>query len=287
MWADVYRLRPEGFSGSGLNDASWGAAFSGAATSYYEVVIDGTGAPDTFKWRKNGGGWTTLVSITGGAQTLDDNQQITFAATTGHTVDDQWVIGNFKDELTTESGVEAQITDSTKRILNPYNSPTFTDDGGQVVIRIDHVRGLATFDGNVGNVDVDGNNAFVLLSGLQRVGYLLGWDFTWDLEMADASRCQRKWKEAIPGMGSGEGSCDTFFIAADSWFDSMLDEINGVQSYHFLQLFNYEPNADQAGDHFNVWVSITKLDIDTAMAELIHEQLGFTLLQAPAFTAQV
>ncbi len=66
--ANVFSLRLNGFKGTGLNDATWGAAFSGAASAYYEVEIDAVGAPDTFRWRKNGGGWTTGVSITGAAQ---------------------------------------------------------------------------------------------------------------------------------------------------------------------------------------------------------------------------
>ena len=38
------------------------------------------------------GAWTTGVAVTGSAQTLDDGVTVTFAATTGHTLDDQWNI---------------------------------------------------------------------------------------------------------------------------------------------------------------------------------------------------
>jgi len=280
-WADLYRLRPNGFAGSGLNDLTWGTAFSGVASAYYEVVIDALATPDTFKWRKNGGGWTTDVAITGAAQTLDDDQTLTIAATTGHTLTDQWVIGNLAAEACTESGATGQITDATKRILNPFNLPTFTDSGAEVVTHIDPVRGLATFGGNVTAVTVAGNNAFVVKSGLQRVGYLVGWDMNFEVEMGDASRCQSHWKEFIPGQGSGSGSANAFFIGADSWFDSMEDELGKVQEQHFLELYTYEPSADQSGDHFNAWATMSGLSINTALNVLIQENLSFTLQGAP------
>jgi len=48
--------------------------------------------PDTFKWRKDGGGWTADVPMTGAAQTLADGVTIAFKATTGHTLGDAWAI---------------------------------------------------------------------------------------------------------------------------------------------------------------------------------------------------
>lgn len=80
------------FTGSGLNDATSGGTMTGQQTATYTVIIDSTGTPDTFKWKKNSGLFITGVAITGSAQTLTDNITITFAATTGHTLNDQWVI---------------------------------------------------------------------------------------------------------------------------------------------------------------------------------------------------
>ena len=92
----IWRLRPSGFNGDGLNDVTWGTGFSGGGTSgYFEAEIDAEGTPDTFQWRKNGGAYTTGVAITGAAQTLSDSQTITFGATTGHTSGDKCAIGNF------------------------------------------------------------------------------------------------------------------------------------------------------------------------------------------------
>lgn len=82
------------FTGSGLNDlTSGGTATAGiTATSTYEVEIDATGTPDTFKWRLNGGAYTSGVSITGSAQTLSNGITVTFGATTGHTLGNSWSI---------------------------------------------------------------------------------------------------------------------------------------------------------------------------------------------------
>jgi len=88
-----------GFIGSGLNDATSGGTFTGttvASRCGFDIEIDGTGTPDTFKWRKHTppdtiGGYTAGVAITGAAQTLSDGVTVTFGATTGHTSGDKWL----------------------------------------------------------------------------------------------------------------------------------------------------------------------------------------------------
>ena len=81
------------FTGSGLNDATSAGTYTGTGgTNTYTIILDATGTPDTFKWKKNSGSFTTGVSITGSAQAIADGVTITFAATTGHTLNDQWVI---------------------------------------------------------------------------------------------------------------------------------------------------------------------------------------------------
>lgn len=85
-------IGPVTFTGAGLNDAASSGAYTGTRNSIVEVKIDAEGTPDTFKWRRDGGAWTTGVAITGAAQTLTAGVKIAFAATTGHTSGDQWVI---------------------------------------------------------------------------------------------------------------------------------------------------------------------------------------------------
>jgi len=80
------------FTGSGLNDCTAGGTYTGSTNSTFDVEIDSTGTPDTFRWRKDGGSWNVGVAITGAAQTLSDGVTVTFGATTGHTVADAWEI---------------------------------------------------------------------------------------------------------------------------------------------------------------------------------------------------
>jgi hypothetical protein len=80
-----------------LNDASSGGTFSGTEDKRITVEIFSEGTPDTFRWSDNEGAtWNDNggagFALTGAAQTIVDGIQITFLATTGHTLGDQWVI---------------------------------------------------------------------------------------------------------------------------------------------------------------------------------------------------
>jgi hypothetical protein len=90
MDADDAGVGTQVFAGAGLNDATSGGTYSGTGPTTFDVEIDATGTPDTFKWRKGAAAYTTGVAITGAAQTLSDGVTVTFAATTGHTLADKW-----------------------------------------------------------------------------------------------------------------------------------------------------------------------------------------------------
>ncbi len=278
----VYRYRPNGFSGQGLNDLSQGAAFSDTDTAYFEVEIDAEGTPDTFQWRKNGGAYTTGVSITGAAQALSDGQTITFAATTGHTTGDKWVIGNLKDEPCTASGASAQITDTAKRILDPNHPPVFTDDGGEAVLRIDYTTGTAYFTDNVGTVTVTGNLGYLEATTLEKVGYLTDWSFTVSLDLADQSYMGQAWKNNLPGQGGGSGNAAAFFIGSDSFLEGIV-----TKELFFLQLFNYDPDQDQTGDHFNCWSHFSGTGVSAAVGDVVKETIDFTIDGIPSFVSNV
>lgn len=91
--ADPAAVQAVAFTGTGLNDATSGGTPTSAPGTAYTVIIDAVGTPDTFKWKKGSGSFTTGVAITGAAQNLSGGVQITFAATAGHTLGDQWLIG--------------------------------------------------------------------------------------------------------------------------------------------------------------------------------------------------
>ena len=84
------------FTGSGLDDAYFTGYFEGTDTTTYYVRIDGVGTGtagvDTFEWSKDNFSTTeaTGVDITGAPQELDNNINIFFNATTGHTSSDVW-----------------------------------------------------------------------------------------------------------------------------------------------------------------------------------------------------
>jgi len=101
--------QPVALSVSGLNDITASGTFTGTVSTVYIIEIDAIADPpvstvDTFKCTKDGfiedppqemAPWTAIgVSITGSAQTLNvsDGVSITFAATTGHTVGDNWYV---------------------------------------------------------------------------------------------------------------------------------------------------------------------------------------------------
>lgn len=287
----LYRLRPNGFVGNGLNDATLGILFSGADSAFYEVQIMAENTPDTYKWRKNGGAWDDNTGagfdITGAAQTLDEGQTITFADTTGHTLGDQWTIGNLKDEPCDETSATAQITDPLMRVINPNSPPTFTDAGSKNVLTINYTNGKAVFDGNVGEVTVTGNNGYIPSVALEKVGYLIDWGLDVSLDMADTSRQGQEFKEQIPGMAGASGSANQYFIGADSFFDAVEDNIDDTQKYHLLKLFSYDPDQDQTGDHFLAWVTFNSWGVNTTIGESVKETVSFTVHGAISFKANV
>ena len=79
------------FVGAGLNDITFSGLYSGEEPTIFTVEIDATGTPDTFKWKKGSGSFTSGVSITGTPQLLEDGIYVSFAATTGHTLGDIWL----------------------------------------------------------------------------------------------------------------------------------------------------------------------------------------------------
>lgn len=74
--------------GAGPDDATFG----GTPTTFanFLVEIDANGAPDTFTWAKDFQTQAAGVAITGAAQALSDGVTVTFVATTGHTLGNQW-----------------------------------------------------------------------------------------------------------------------------------------------------------------------------------------------------
>lgn len=83
---------------AGIDDCTAGGQFSDTVAAKYEIEIDATGTPDTFRWRKTPfdtgtpSSWTSTVNVATSATTIDAGVTVTFGATTGHNTSDVWII---------------------------------------------------------------------------------------------------------------------------------------------------------------------------------------------------
>jgi len=87
-------------SAPGLNDMKASGTFSGTANRQFRVQIDSVGTPDTFSWTTSSATTTIVWNATGvpiapGDIALGEGMLVSFASTTGHTLNDRWdfVIG--------------------------------------------------------------------------------------------------------------------------------------------------------------------------------------------------
>ncbi len=289
----LYALRPNGYEGVaaslGLNDVTWGVADAAVASTVYKVTIDASvPSPDTFAWTVNGGGGAAGVAITGAAQAVGvDGQLITFGAVDGHTIGDSWTIGNLHAEPCTVVGSTAQITAAANRFLNPNAPPTWTPANAVQLLSVNYTNGTATFSGAPGVTTCAGNNGMVMAASLQKVGYLLDWSLNIGLEMADSTSMGDSWKTALPGQANGSGSANAYFIANQTLLNCLQNSIAAGNKYFLLQLFNYDPDKDQTGDHINAWVTFTSFAIGPTINAVVKETINFQVQGDISFTANV
>ena len=82
------------FTGSGLSDITFSGSYSGSVDqAIYTVVIDATGAPDTFEWFREGVSQASAVSITGAAQLLNDGISVKFVKSICYLYKLSWCVG--------------------------------------------------------------------------------------------------------------------------------------------------------------------------------------------------
>ena len=86
------------YNGSTLNDLTDNNTYTGSEDVRFEIEINGTSSPNTFRWRTHDvsnnvvSSYSATTNITAGAQSLSNGLTITFGSTTGHTLNDKWVI---------------------------------------------------------------------------------------------------------------------------------------------------------------------------------------------------
>lgn len=130
IYADIdtftARIDTPAFQGS-LNDLTPSGTLSNPSDIDFEIIIDATGTPDTFKWSKTGGASFAAsgVPISGGAQFLDNGISVTFAATTGHALNDQWDFKAYAPDSSAQRNLAyGWVNDHLRSMYNvPFASP--------------------------------------------------------------------------------------------------------------------------------------------------------------------
>lgn len=138
------------FYGEGLDDCSVSGTYSGQTSKEYKIQIDSEGTPDTFKWSNDAGtSWTEGISITGSTQTLSSGVQITFGATTGHTLNDYWCVNAIISNPTTYKLYGGYLIvpysfpyGTPIDVVSDLTAPTLDDEGfGGLVYMSDNDQG--------------------------------------------------------------------------------------------------------------------------------------------------
>jgi hypothetical protein len=188
-------------------------------------------------------------------------------------------------EACTESTNEAQITDTDKRLLNPgCTDLVFTDTGGKTVTQIQYLLGKAIFNGNVTTVTVTGTGAYIAAANITKVGYLYEWGLEFSLDTDEITAFQDQWKSFIVGQASITGSATGYFVGT-TWWTALSYLADATKAYYLLELFTYDPDDDETGDHFTLWAVINGLSIGAGITGHVSEEISFQGHGMPVFTA--
>jgi hypothetical protein len=104
---------------AGTVTCTWGGTYSGTEPAQFEVKCSTAAATDKFMWRKNGGAWSSEVTVTGSAQTLSDGVTVTFSGTTGQVLNDTYYGFTFYQRM-------VEFTSPTN-VIEDVNSSDSTD----------------------------------------------------------------------------------------------------------------------------------------------------------------
>lgn len=171
------------FTGTGLNDFTF-VSFNGNGTRNYLVTIDSVGATDTFSWSD---GFTSgsNIPITGAPQVIGTlgESTIQFGATTGHTLNDDWLTSfntTFGRQEVFDGKAQTQIIGDVDNIGNGWQisldnlNQQFNVGAGDNFLNINAMTAqlssplltLGSDTGNLTNIVIDDSNqAFNFLVG--------------------------------------------------------------------------------------------------------------------------
>lgn len=191
---------------------------------------------------------------------------------------------NLSSEATTVTDNDAQITDSTKRLLNPNATITVTPTNSVNLIGTDYANGVFHFDGAPGTTTVSGTGAYVATTNLVKTGYLYEWNLSVSLEVNELTEFQDDWKVFGGGIAIAEGSAAGYMVGSN-WWDDLEDETDDSKMYWFLQLFSYDPDNDRSGDHWDAWAIFSGFGVNVPIGDYIKEAINFTIHGYPHFVA--
>ena len=172
---DITNVSPANFSGTGLNDMTSGGTTSVTVTTYYQIQIDSTGTPDTFKWSNDDGvSWTQndVPIVAGTPITLELGVTVTFVAATGHTLNDYWQF--YVDPSNTSSQpIIANIAPQGKYIIPWYSYLWIanTTEDSDFIYRSE-VYDQTTWLGNYYIIDTPGDVGVTALAVLRGKMYI-------------------------------------------------------------------------------------------------------------------
>ena len=166
-------------------------------------------------------------------------------------------------EACTDAGQVAQITDTTKRILDPNEAQTFTDDGGEQVREIDHTTGTAYFYGVGGLGTVTAAGDHVVVANLDLMGNMHNWTIDRTLDTVESTVYGITAKTFEAGTRGWTGSAEGYFLDS-TWKDS-FDTV----TFWFIRFYI------DGTHYFQGWANINGISDNCPLSELVSESLTF------------
>jgi hypothetical protein len=254
------------FTGTGTDDLALSGVYIGGYGSAprYEVEITSASNPDLFKWRVNGGAYTSGVAITGADQALSNGVTISFTATTGHTLADKWVItpatGHsqvFRRYHNGSTWSDAQqLTNTSDMDLLPDHRPSLLIDGSTAYVMYESmsdgvgVNVLRTKDWTTFSKYAIRNDDIGLYSpgyGIFSIDqkawkdakdvYFL-WQYNWDANTSTYTRSPLYMTKWIPSSGAGIRQKHSYGMY--NYDDLVLGSVAGYVNPHGTIKYEYQ-----------------------------------------------
>jgi len=214
---DISRLSSVRFAGDGLDDMTASGTPVDGTDLVFRIQITATGTPDTFRWiASDDAAYTTGVAVTGGAQLLSDVVSVTFGATTGHTLNDEWQLNTRLPEWGHDN--RYRLPNDMINVLNIEDIGVGQRRSG--IETTDRTRSFRIEDGFlVTNLGEPLGIRYIRLRGVTTTVGLFTTDVPYDDDMVNALAARLQAEIAFPITRNAQ-------IASDSWrlYQSKLTE---------------------------------------------------------------